>query len=91
MEFIAIFSKSRQDHSGPAPRDPLTRHGSSRRGLDERDSLSGPGRIVRFEAPSLDGARRSLDDLPIVRSGIAQVQVFPLISVLPGETRLAPN
>jgi hypothetical protein len=90
MEFIAIFS-NRHDQSGPAPRDPLTRHGSSRRDPGERDPLSGPGRIIRFDAPSLDGARRSLDDLPIVQSGIVQVQVFPLISVLPGEARLAPN
>jgi len=80
MEFIAIFSPVAQEET--LRRDPLT---------DSETVDDASNTVVRFHGVSLDGARQKLGDLPIVRSGLASVQVFPLVSRVPEDAVLAPN
>lgn len=86
MEFIAIFS--------PIARDwPIARGGGAelRDPLVEAAAEGGVNTVIRFRGASLDSARQRLWDLPIVRSGLASVQVFPLVSLVPDDAVLAPN
>ena len=81
MEFIAIFSPVVQENATHR-RDPL---------IDGEESAGASNTVIRFHGVSLDGARQRLGDLPIVRSGLASVQVFPLVSLVPEDAVLAPN
>ena len=50
-----------------------------------------PGVIIVFELPSVEEARRYIDDFPLSRAGLLEWTLVPLQAPLPIETLMAPS
>jgi len=50
-----------------------------------------PGVVIVFELPSVEEARRYLDDFPLSRAGLLEWTLIPLQVPLPIETLMSPD
>ena len=50
-----------------------------------------PGVVIVFELPSVEEARRYVDDFPLSRAGLLEWSFVPLQAPLPIETLMAPT
>ena len=50
-----------------------------------------PGVVIVFELPSVEEARRYIDDFPLSRAGLLEWSLVPLQAPLPIETLMAPT
>jgi len=50
-----------------------------------------PGVVIVFELPTVEEARRYLDDFPLSRAGLLEWSLVPLQAPLPLETLMAPT